>query len=138
MKKLIAIAALLGVTCGANAAGPPTYKCVDGKKITYSDEPCVGATVVDTTPTRGLDKSSGITRKGADVQREEHRKIIGEAVRPITGMTPDEFTKAGKRQSLPTKDRLECEGLDNKIQPGSQPNEVALYQARKRFKDLKC
>ena len=49
---------LFGAICAASAAlaGPPTYKCVTGKKVEYSDNPCVGATVVDTTPTRGMDK----------------------------------------------------------------------------------
>ena len=52
------LAVMLGALLGASAAwaAPPTYKCVKGKKVEYSDNPCVGATVVDTTPTGGMDK----------------------------------------------------------------------------------
>ena len=42
---------------------PPTsrtvYKCQEGAKTVYSDEPCLGAQRINVEPTRGLDKSSG-------------------------------------------------------------------------------
>lgn len=40
------------------------YRCESAGKVAYSHEPCVGAREVDTTPTQGLDKMSGHSRKG--------------------------------------------------------------------------
>lgn len=114
-----------------------TYKCVTGKKVTYTDEPCVGAKVVDTTPTHGLDKISGTSRKGADVIKTEHNKMMADALRPLLGQTPEERARAIKRASLSPQDKLECAMLDGQILD-ERAQEVALYQARKRFKDLKC
>ena len=34
------------------------YRCEHQGKITYADEPCVGATEVDVTPTQGLQGSA--------------------------------------------------------------------------------
>lgn len=133
---LMAVIAI-SVTAHAQSGGAMTYKCVTGKKVTYTDEPCVGAKVVDTTPTQGLDRISGTSRKGADVIKTEHNKMMADALRPLLGQTPEERAKAIKRVSLSPQDKLECYVLDGQIlDPRMQ--EVALYQARKRFKDLKC
>lgn len=126
---------------GAHAVGDPTYKCVTQGKVTYSDEPCVGAKIIDTTPTQGLDKTSGQSRKGPDVQRAETQKQMGKAMEQITGRTPEQRDRAIKRINLSLKDRLECESLDIGITRLSKPTpaeEVELYNQRKRYKDLKC
>ena len=114
-----------------------TYKCVTGGKVTYTDEPCIGAKVVDTTPTQGLDKISGRSKKGADVMKTEHNKIMADALRPLFGQTAEERAKSVKRVYLSPQDKLECHMLDGQILD-ERTQEVALYQARKRFKDLKC
>lgn len=123
------------------AQSQPTYKCVTAGKASYSDEPCVGAIVVDTTPTQGLDKMTGVSKKGADVQKIELNKTFDQAIKPITGLTPEQMNKRRKRIYLSEKDKLECWSLDGQIQ-GTRvmdaAEEVSLYQARKRFKDLKC
>ena len=46
----------------------------------------MGAQVIDVEPTRGLNKSSGRVQIGADVQHEQHREMIAEALRPLTGL----------------------------------------------------
>lgn len=127
----------ISVTAHAQPRGAMTYKCVAGKKVTYTDEPCVGAKVVNTTPTQGLDKISGTSRKGADVIKTEHNKMMADALKPLLGQTPEERAKAIKRVSLSPKDKLECSMLDGQILD-ERAQDVALYQARKRFKDLKC
>lgn len=132
---------LCSITLGVFAAGDPTYKCVTQGKVTYSDEPCVGAKIVDTTPTQGLDKTSGQSRKGPDVRRAETQKQMGEILEQITGRPPEHRDKAIKRIKLSLKDRQECESLDIGISRLSKPTpeeEVELYRQRKRFKDLKC
>jgi hypothetical protein len=50
------------------------YKCESAGKVTYSDEPCAGASVVDCRADQGLNKSSGRERTGADVARERGGK----------------------------------------------------------------
>ncbi|MEO8023871.1 DUF4124 domain-containing protein [Polaromonas sp.] len=142
MKFISLLAALLfSVALSAHAAGDPTYKCITQGKVTYSDEPCVGAKIVDTTPTQGLDKTSGQSRKGADVQRVETQREMGKAMQQITGRAPEQRDKAIKRINLSLKDRQECEALDIGMVHFSTPTpeeEVELYNLRKRYKDLKC
>lgn len=135
--KLIVFLLTMSAAALAQPRGALTYKCVTGGKVSYSDEPCVGAKVVDTTPTQGMDKISGTSRKGTDVMKAEHNKIMADALKPILGQTPQERATAIKRFDLSPKDKLDCYTLDGQIlDPRMQ--EVALYQARKRFKDLKC
>lgn len=135
--KLMVFLLTMSAAALAQPGGAPTYKCVTGGKVTYSDEPCVGAKVVDTTPTQGMDKMSGTSRKGADVMKTEHNKLMADALKPILGQTPQQRATAHKRFDLSPQDKLECYRLDGQIlDPRMQ--EVALYQARKRFKDLKC
>jgi PAS domain-containing protein len=46
----------------------------------YSDAPCVGAKEIDATPTQGMDKMTGVSRKGADVRRDEHNALMADAL----------------------------------------------------------
>lgn len=143
--------ALLSLLCLGFAAHAqkPVYRCESGGRVSYSDEPCVGAREIDATPTMGMAKMTGITRKGADVRREEHDAAMANALKPLTGMTPDQYRVYKRRFKLSPTDRMECARLDSSL-PGlkqratSTPTsdkaaaEVELYKARKLFNDLNC
>jgi hypothetical protein len=138
MKNVLVMALIaISATAHAQPGGAMTYKCVTGGKVTYTDEPCVGAQVVDTTPTQGLDKLSGKSRKGADVNRIEFNEGMSKALKPLMGQTPKEYEKTLKRVYLSPQEKFECSMLDGQILD-ERLQEVALYKARKRFKDLKC
>jgi len=134
-------------------AAQPTrtvYKCVIAGKTAYSDEPCVGATTVDVTPTRGLNKSTGTTLKGPDVQREESREAIAQAIKPLTGMTAEQLDTAGRRQKLSAAAQSTCSRLDRELPAAEQAMRAAsdkatkddaelhVYSLRKQKKDLRC
>lgn len=81
------LAALAWIGLAASALqAQVVYRCEAKGRVSYSYEPCVGAKPVNTTPTQGLDKSSGVSRKGADVRKAESNKAMGDALRPITGL----------------------------------------------------
>lgn len=80
-------------TCGAQAV----YKCESKGSVIYSHEPCVKATVVDTTSTHGLDKWTGKSRKGADVVRIEQNKALADALKPLLKETPEQWEKRRRR-----------------------------------------
>lgn len=63
----------------AREPGRTVYKCVKGQSVTYTDEPCHAAVAVDVTPTRGLNRSSGVERKGPEVRRELQREQLADA-----------------------------------------------------------
>ena len=66
--QMIKVLAALSLIFAASAASAQAvYKCVPGCSVVYSNEPSLGAQVVDTTSTQGMDKSSGMSRKGAAV-----------------------------------------------------------------------
>lgn len=140
-RKLATTLATIATVAAAQAGSAPTYKCVTSGKVSYSDEPCVGAIVVDTTPTQGLDKITGTSRKGADVRNIEFNKAMADGLQPILGETPEQRSKRHQRSHLSAESKLECWSLDGQIQGKrvmSAKEEVSLYQAQKRFKDLKC
>ena len=141
MRTLIAFLVCL-LACGfAGAQSRTVYKCAQGGKVAYSDEPCLNATVVDATPTRGLDKSTGVSRKGFDVQREERREAVAEALRPITGMNARQFDTFGRRQKLSVDAQRECSRLDKALPAAtsaSNPDQTSLLLMRKRYKDFGC
>ncbi|MDM7950274.1 DUF4124 domain-containing protein [Hydrogenophaga sp.] len=132
------------------AQGQPVYRCESAKgQVSYSNEPCLGATVVDTTPTQGLDKSSGVSRKGPDVQREQTRKALNDAMRPLTGMSHEEKKIFERRFKLPASVKLECKWLDARLpsQEAAVKNgdakslgeaETRLFLTRNRFRTLGC
>ena len=117
--------------------------------MVYSHEPCLGAQVVDTTPTQGLDKASGQSRKGADVRRSETNKAMADALQPIFGETPQQYQIRHRRFKLPTKDRLECASLDVRLPEQEMAARDAdkdaagravagLFESRKRYRELGC
>ena len=78
-----ALLGLLSFSFPAHAQ-KPVYRCETAGKVSYSDAPCVGAKEIDTTPTQGMDKMTGASRKGADVQRAEHNALMADALKPLT------------------------------------------------------
>ena len=129
-------------------AQKPVYRCETAGKVSYSDAPCVGAKEIDATPTQGMDKMTGASRKGADVQRAEHNALMADALKPLTGMSP-EYRVYKHRFKLSPRDKAECTRLDTELPELKQraatatPTEkaladVELYKARKQFNDLSC
>lgn len=125
------------------------YRCETGGKVSYSHEPCVGAKEIDATPTQGMDKMTGRSRKGTDVQRHEFDTAMGDALKPLTGMTPEQYRVYKRRYPLSPQDKQDCARLDAALPaikqraaaatPGERAAaEVELYKARKQFNDLNC
>jgi hypothetical protein len=144
----IVLGALLALAAFA-ASAQVVYKCKSSGSVVYSNEPCLGAKVVDTTPTQGLDKSSGRSVKGADVSRSETRKAFADAIKPLTGMDAAQLDQAGKRQKLETKGQRECAVLDRQLpaqvrdarasdKTVAARAEIVLFESRKRFRELGC
>ena len=115
------------------------YKCNVNGKISYSDSPCVGAQRLDIEPSRGVGK-----RAGHDVQREQHREMLADALRPLTGMDAKQFDTHGRRMKLSPEAQRECRALDTGI-PEAERDEVRsigeqremekvrLFSMRKRY-----
>ena len=57
------------------------YRCETAGKVSYSHEPCVGAKEIDATPTQGMDKMTGQSRKGRDVLRHEQDGVMADALK---------------------------------------------------------
>lgn len=145
---------LMAISCSSFAAmdkSKTIYKCMQGKKVVYTDEPCIGGTEPEIVPTQGLDKDSGRSSKGKDVQALERREIWHENfMKPLTGMTREDYKILSERTRLPPRDKEECYQLDSKLIANKQAEKNAigkselenaqleLYRTRKRFKDLKC
>lgn len=130
-------------------AAPPVYRCETNGSVTYSDAPCVGAKVIDATPTQGVDKMTGQSRKGKEVQTVEMNTAFDKVVQPVTGRTHEEMDVARRRFKLSAQDQAACTSLDAKLPnlesgaAGASAStkaraDVELYKARKRFFDLKC
>lgn len=160
MNRLLLATTLLAVTMFAIARAAqaqslpaPTrtvYKCQDGPHTYYADSPCLGATRVDVTPTRGLDKATGQQRQGADVQRERQREQIAEMVQPVTGMNAQQLAQFGRRNKLAPEAQQECRRLDTALPQAEQAERAAqdgsarqsaqqtLFKLRQRFHELRC
>jgi hypothetical protein len=140
---------MTGLMASALVQAQSVYRCETHGRVGYSHEPCVGAKVVDTTPTQGLDKSTGASRKGHDVRREEFKRSLNEAVRPLTGMSHEQTKVFERRMKLPASVQAECKLLDfqlpgrveavrNSAPPEKVEAEIELYQSRKRIRELGC
>lgn len=101
------------------------YKCGEGDKIHYSDSPCLGATKVDVEPTRGLNASSGKTRIGKDVQREQFQEAFADVLRPLTGMDAKQLDTAGQRMKLAPDLQRRCKLLDSEIPKAESAERLA-------------
>lgn len=131
------------------AMSPTVYRCKTGSQVNYSDTPCVGGKVVDVTPTRGVDKMTGQSIKGNDVQREEYRAMVDDATYPLHGMSHKQMNVIRRRQKLSSSSQAQCASLDRQLPVlqaqlaaaiGSAQGkvDVELYRARKLSFDLKC
>lgn len=125
------------------------FKCQDQGKITYSDSPCLGAEKLEVEPTRGVNKLSGKERIGPDVQRELHREMFAEGIRPLTGMNAKQFEVAVRRAHLPGAAQQECRRLDQDLasteyeekrtaKPALRDVQAQLLLLRQRFRELRC
>ena len=136
----------------AQTLPPPSrtvFKCSQDGKVVYSDTPCPGAARVDVQPTRGLNQSTGRELVGPDVSREIRREGLAAAVKPVTGMTADQFNTQARRQPLPADAQRACQALDAQIPALEQQERTAsktalptvqqaLFNARTRFRGLRC
>jgi hypothetical protein len=153
MKKIITGFIVIAVcsTSFAMDKSKTIYKCMEGKKVIYTDEPCIGGTVPEIVPTQGLDKATGKSLKGKDVQAIEHREMwVDNFMNPAFGIGRGQYKVMTERQKLPPKDKDECYQLDSKLIANQDAEKKAvgkaaidkaqleLYVTRKRFKDLKC
>lgn len=131
---------------------PPSrtiYKCSAQGTTSYSDKPCLGATRMEVSPTRGVSKLTGSERTGRDVSNERQHEAFSEALRPLSGMDAQQFALFSKRLPLAQATRHECEELDRSMLaaerdersvPPAQAQEVKerLYLMRRRFGELRC
>ncbi|WP_232080737.1 DUF4124 domain-containing protein [Variovorax sp. SRS16] len=143
------VAALFAALVLPVSAQPKVYRCETNGRVAYSDAPCVGAKPVDVTPTQGMDRMGGQSRKGREVQNDEFNSIFDSATGPLHGRSHEDMNVMRRRVKLPTSDQTQCTRLDGEL---PQIEEVAaratgaakaqadvdLYKARKRFFDLKC
>ena len=147
----LALAAITAPLLGQSLPQPSRsmYKCTVGKKVTYTDEPCLGAERIDVEPTRGVNRLSGTARVGRDVANEQRREMWAEALRPLTGLDAKEYAIQARRSGLGSAQHAECarldlataqreaaeRGADLSARPAIQRDLLAL---RKRFKELRC
>ena len=122
MPRLLAVlftGVLVVSTSGLAQKLPPpsrtVFRCEVAGKVTYSDAPCLGATKVDVEPTRGLNKSTGTERIGADVRKERLNEQLAEAFKPVLNETPEQRAKRHHRARLQPDARQQCGRLDERI-----------------------
>lgn len=111
--------------------------------------PCVGARVVNATPTQGADKLGGALSKAA-TSSDEHTTLLDNATRPLHGRSHAEMNVMRRRVNSPVRNQQACARLDSQIprlEAGTESAttgeskakaDVDLYKARKQFPDLKC
>jgi len=133
----------------ASSQAQQVYRCEFNGQVSYAHEPCLGAQAIDTTPTQGLNKSTGRVERHPDVQREIFRHQMAEAMRPITVLSPETHQRLSQRYRLPRSIQLECAVWDTRL-PGLEQDvttasdaqkakaEVTLFRARQAFRDLRC
>lgn len=146
---LLCLVLVTALASASVAAQQQVYRCETNGKVAYSDAPCVGAKVIDATPTQGADKMGGASRKGREVQRDEFTTSLDNATRPLHGRSHDEMNVLRRRVNLPGRDQEQCTRLDSLLpdleaDAGRATGEakiradVDLYKARKQRFDLKC
>ena len=135
----------------SSAVVAQVYRCEINGKVGYSDEPCRGAKRVDLRPTRGLDKLSGKSQKGADVRAEESNKQAADIFRPILRETPEQRATRHRRarNHLTPEETAQCYLLDarmrglegeEKAAAGAELQRVQqkLLKQRQEHRQLKC
>lgn len=125
------------------------FKCEIEGKVVYSDSPCIGAKRVDIQPSRGLNKTTGSERVGADIRREHHNEQMAEALRPILGENAEQRSQRHHRAGLKPEIRTRCAQSGQEISAAEKAEikstkenlssvQSNLYQLRKEYRDLRC
>lgn len=126
------------------------YKCEVGGKVTYGDQPCLGAQRLDVVVPRGVSKLSGRERSGTDVANERRREELARALQPLTGMDEQKFATATRRHNLSAAAKRECRALEAAILDNEQAEQRSgargvmealqhdLLILRKRYRELNC
>jgi len=105
------------------------FKCTVDGTVVYSDNPCLGAQVLNVQPTRGLNKSTGKEVTGRDVMLEKNHEAFVNAVELLTGMDLNQFDEAKRRIYMTGKQKTECVQLDNDIVSAQSHEKVASKDA---------
>ena len=146
----LALVAMHGMATGLPEPSRTVYKCVEGKKVYYSDSPCLGAQRIEIQPTRGLNKLTGRELTGADVYSEQRREQIARAVKPLTGMDDKQFAQLGRRTQLSSQAQQQCRKLDAEMPQAeaverqtSDPKSLVniqnqLFNLRRQYRELRC
>lgn len=90
-------------SCGAHAAQKAektVYRCEQGGRVTYTDEPCVDARAVDVTPTEGLNKWSGQERVAPQLQQQRAARQVREAMQGVPALKPSPVEPVAEHRSL--------------------------------------
>lgn len=96
-----------------------------------------------------MNKSTGKELAGSDVSRERQSEIMGEALRPITGMSLEQRATHANRFNLSAATKWECGALDSamarietaeRADNGSDRSALQsrLLQTRLRYRELGC
>lgn len=111
---LTTLAATCQLALGQRLPAPSrdVYRCEVNGEVSYSNAPCLGARRVDVEPTRGLSKSSGKDRTGADVRKERNNELMADALRPVFGESAAQRALRHRRARLDPNARVACERLD--------------------------
>ena len=83
------------------------------------------------------------------MQRERHRELFADAVRPITGMGAKAFDKRGRRMKLPPGMASQCDALERRIADSEALERAAnrealpaaqrsLLSLRERYRSARC
>jgi hypothetical protein len=110
--QLIMAVIVLGATIHAQPERAATYKCVTDGKVTYTDAPCVGGKLVDTTPTQGFGRMSSPSRKGTGTRKSRRPKPAAEVPNPFLDPAEEESTQAVNRPNLASPDKRDGQILD--------------------------
>jgi hypothetical protein len=121
---------------------------MEGKTV-YTDVPCEGAQRVDVQPTRGLNKSTGTERIGAEVRAEMHNEQMAQALRPLFGESAQESALRHRRANLTPEQNRQCQALDTELVrlelrekqvrgEELKPTQAALFRARQQFHAGRC
>lgn len=125
------------------------YRCEVNGKVSYSNEPCQGAKVVNTTPAQSSDRTSGQQRKDMDALKAELERNNATKTRALTAKAPEDPEVARRRENLTPLAKHSCSLLDQSLPQlrenaahGTPENkekaDIQLYKARKAFQDLRC
>jgi len=114
---------VLSAAVHAQPENAPTYKCVTGGKVTYTDAPCVGGKLVDTTPTQGFGRMSSPSPKGTGTRKSRRHKPAAEVSNPFFDQVEEESTQAIQRRMCRTTITEETGLAGKKWEPTRNHNE---------------